>query len=426
MIAPGPGEFAAGNHIDLETALQWTLQYNPDLVARRQDICVSAAALAVARQFPTNLNPSVAITIDPWVWETDTGQGNRPLQTLVSIEWTQPIEFGRRTALRTAIARAEYTQTQWNILQAELMALVATYRLHQTAAYRKEKLDVAEQLSRFNGQLVEVLRRQVAANQAPPADLALTEVENQAILQETERARQEYLGALADLRRQIGIAQYAATIEPAGGLVLPEVSPVDEVQLLQTALKCLPEIQAARARAAASRTAVVLARADRIPVPSVGPVYEKDESGTSFYGMTMSSPVPVLNAGGRLVAQREAEYRRDQVALAQLEELTAARVRAAAARWQQSGPVVARTLAGTEAIKTQADRMDRLYQAGQTDLVKLLQVRQRLIQAENARLDAAWQAIQAYADLLEATGAAALLAAVVPEGQVAPPSPNGN
>jgi outer membrane protein TolC len=56
--------------------------------------------------------------------------------------------------------------------------------------------------------------------------------------------------------------------------------------------------------------------------------------------------------------------------------------------------------------------MDRLYQAGQADLVKLFQVRQRLIEAENTRLDAGWQMIQAYADLLAALGATPLVAAV--------------
>jgi outer membrane protein TolC len=62
-----------------------------------------------------------------------------------------------------------------------------------------------------------------------------------------------------------------------------------------------------------------------------------------------------------------------------------------------------------EPIRRQAERMDRLYQAGQTDLLKLLQVRRRFIEARNIELDAAWQAILAYADLLAATGGAPLL-----------------
>ena len=60
-------------------------------------------------------------------------------------------------------------------------------------------------------------------------------------------------------------------------------------------------------------------------------------------------------------------------------------------------------------IQEQTARMQRLYDAGQTDLVKLLLVRQRWIEAANTQLDATWQATQVYADLLVALGGASLL-----------------
>ena len=55
--------------VDLETALQWTLRSNPNLVATRQNLNVSAEAVAVARFFPTSLNPSISVTYTPWVFE---------------------------------------------------------------------------------------------------------------------------------------------------------------------------------------------------------------------------------------------------------------------------------------------------------------------------------------------------------------------
>ena len=57
-----------------------------------------------------------------------------------------------------AMAQAAFTQAQWNVLQAELSALVQTYRLHQTAAHRREKMRVAGQLAQFNAMLVETVR----------------------------------------------------------------------------------------------------------------------------------------------------------------------------------------------------------------------------------------------------------------------------
>lgn len=417
VFASGLAGTPAAAPVDLPTALELTLSRNPDLLAIRQDLPVSAAAIAVARRFPTSLNPTVSVDVRPWVFERDRG----PVESDVTISWSQPIELGRRRAYREAIARAAYNQTQWKILQAELSALVQTYRWHQTATYRRERLRVAQQLADFNQALVETVARQMQANQASAADVAMAEVENQATVQQLATAEQDLIAALTELRQQIGMPEYAGSIVPSGPLRVPEpVTPGDEETLIRTALSSRPEIRAASAQVASSRAAVCLARADRIPIPSVGPVYERDESGTSFYGIVASAPVPVLNAGGPLVRQREAEYSRDMAALEQTRQRVQAQVKATLVKWNQVQHLVARTQATIGPIQAETARMERLYNAGQTDLIRLLQVRGRLIQAENTQLDAQWQATQAYADLIAALGCSPLLGSV--ESEPLPPT----
>ncbi len=115
--------------VTLQTALQWTLTRNPDLVAQRQNLNVSAAAVRVAERFPTSLNPTVAVTVQPWVFQRGAGGDIDRLEPFFTLTWQQPIEIGHRTCYREAIARAGYTQTQWNLVQAELLALVETYRV---------------------------------------------------------------------------------------------------------------------------------------------------------------------------------------------------------------------------------------------------------------------------------------------------------
>jgi cobalt-zinc-cadmium efflux system outer membrane protein len=335
------------------------------------------------------------------------------LGTQVSLSWMQPIEFGHRTGRRVAIARAEYSQTQWNILQAELLALIETYRLHQTATFRRDKLRVARELAEFNARLVQTVRRQTEAGQLAASELVLAEVENQSMQQALQIAEQEYAAALAAMRRQIGIPNYAATAVPAGPLQVPEgLTDLDQEGLTRLALESHPEINAAKARVAASHAALGLAQAERIPIPSVGPVYENDESGTSFYGLALSTPVPVLNSGGSLVHQQRMQHSRDLVALEQLRVRTVARLEASIGKWHETKALIAPIESNTAAIQAQAEKMDRLYTAGQADLLMLLSVRQRLIEAENARLDMVWQAIDAYADLLEASGGIPLLGSI--------------
>ena len=193
-----PSPNANGASLDLPSALELTLNHNPTLVAQRQELGVSAEAIEVARRFPTSLNPSVSVDVAPWIFERAANGEIDRLHTFVTFAWAQPIELGNRTALRESIARATYNQTRWNVLQAELLALVQTYRGFQTATYRREKLGVAERLVEFNRHLVEVLRRRTEAGQAAPADLVVAEVESQATAQLAALARQEYAVALAE------------------------------------------------------------------------------------------------------------------------------------------------------------------------------------------------------------------------------------
>ena len=409
-----PGFSAASDEsdvaMDLQTALERTLLYNPDLVAVRQSLPVSAEAIRVARRFPTSLNPTASVEVRPWAFERVPGDGVNRLQTLVSLSLSQPIEFGHRRDHRTSVAQASYSQTQWHVLQAELTALIQTYRAHQTAVYRRERQGVVNGLVQFDQRLLETLRRQMEANQVSADDVVLAEVDCQATRQQLEAARQDYAAALADLRQQIGISQVADSAEPVGELTAPQgLSPDDDDALIRVALASRPEIQSARSQVASSRAAVALARAERIPVPSVGPVYEKDETGVSFYGMGLSSPIPVWNAGGPLLRQREAEYRRDVIALEQVQERTTAQVKATLARWRQAEKSAARTQSLAEPLKAQVARMERLFEAGQADVLRLLQVQRRSLEARSAQLDALWQATQAYADLLAAVGTAPLI-----------------
>jgi cobalt-zinc-cadmium efflux system outer membrane protein len=228
-----------------------------------------------------------------------------------------------------------------------------------------------------------------------------------------EAARQDYANALTDLRNQIGIPETAGTAEPLGKFTLPAAIPaLDEPALIELAIKSRPEIRAARAQADGALAALNLAKGDRIPTPIVGPIYERDEQKLDYWGFVYITPIPIWNNGKPLVIQREAEYRRALVALQQVEQRTIAQVKAATAKWNGANRLIRQSTGLTESLKMQVAQLERLFEANQTDLTKLLQARQRLIQLENAELDALWQATQAQADLLTALGAPSLLASL--------------
>ena len=299
------------------------------------------------------------------------------------------------------------------MLQGELTTLVQTYRFFQTAAYRREKLRLANELADFNDHLLLELKRGLEINRAAPADVTLAEVENQATRQQVEVAMQDYANALTDLRNQMGVPESAATAEPLGEFILPgNIPAIEDQALIQIALQNRPDLFAARAACDGAAAAVRLAKGDRIPTPIVGPVYQSDEVGVQYIGFVYITPLPFLNNGKPLVIQREAEYCRTLAALQAAEQRAVTQVRAAAAKWNAANRLIARTSGLTGGLKTQVDKLDRLFQENQASLAQLLQARQRLIQLENAELDALWQATQAQSDLLLALGAPYLIAAL--------------
>jgi cobalt-zinc-cadmium efflux system outer membrane protein len=436
-----------GQSLSLQAALYGSLTSNPDLVTLRQGVLntPSPEAVEVARLFPTTLNPTIWIDYRPiTLIPRDTfGSGStagggsssssssgatsgghhgfyHSGQNFFYISLRQPVELGHQTTHRHAIAQAAFTQQRWNIVQAELTALVQTYRLFQTAAYRREKHALAGRLADFNDRMLATLQRQLEASQGQAADLVLARVEARAARQQVTAARQDYLTAQADLRNQVGLPATAGGAQPLGEFILPATIPaVDEEAMVRLALENRPDIQAARAGAVAAQAAVRLARGDRIPSPIIGPEYQIDEAGVQYVGLILVSPFPVLNPGKAMVRQREAEAHRAAVVVGQAEQRAVSQVRAAAARWNGATALMAETgdLAGQ--LAREVGRLERLFEAGQVDVARLMQARQRQMQLENARLDAIWQAALAQSDLLAALGAPFLISAMLNQAEAA-------
>ncbi len=416
-----------GPSISLQMALYRTLTSNPDLNLLRlgNPTTPSAESVEVARHFPTTLNPTLWIDYRPMIlipFEAFGGPGGTARQgpfyhwgqQYIYLSIRQPIELGHQTTHRHHIAQAAYDQQRWAVVQAELLALVQTYRFFQTAVYRREKFKIAKELAEFNEKILTSLRNRLEANLVPPADVILARVESRASRQLAKAAQQNYIIALADLRNQIGITDSAGEAEPSDELALPPcIPPVTEQELIEIALQIRPDIHVARSAVAGTKAAENLARADRIPNPIVGPQYETDEAGLQYIGFVYVTAIPVWNNGGPLQRQREADHRRAHQALQQAQQRVVAQVRSGAVRWNGAVGLVNQTRGLSSGLARVAADLEDLFQHGQTDLTKLLQAQQRVIQLKNTELDALWAASQAQADLLLAVGAPTLIQGIL-------------
>ena len=432
--------------ISLEAALYGTLTSNPDLATLRQGnpTTPSAESVEVARHFPTALNPTLWVDLRPIVLippEPFGGPGGgrrqgpyyRHGQVYFYVSLRQPVELGHQTTHRYHMAQAAYEQQKWNVVQAELLAIVQTYRFFQTAEYRRERLRVARELAEFNNALQKTLEHRLEANQVPAADVVLAKVESRATRQMVSAAEQDYVTALTDLRNQIGIPESAGSAEPLGEFILPPyIPPAKEDEFIKTALESRADIHAAQALVDGTKAAEMLSRGDRIPSPIIGPQYEIDEAGLQYFGLVYVTPIPIWNNGKPLVRQRVADHRRAHLALELAQQRVVAQVRSALAKWNGATELVKETRGLTAELSGEVAKLERLFDQGQADLGKLLQARQRLIQLKSAEIDSIWAATQAQADLLLALGAPALIqrmlnqaenpAVTIPRASV-PPAP---
>ena len=414
------------------SACKWlctrTLTCNPDLNILRlgNPTTPSAESVEVARHFPSTLNPTLWMDYRPMILipfepfdGTAAGAARRgPFyhwgQQYIYLSVRQPIELGHQTTHRYHIAQAAYEQQHWTVVQAELRALVQTYRFFQTAVYRREKFKIARELSDFNEKILKSLQNRLEANLVLPADVILARVESRASRQLAKAAQQDYIIALADLRNQIGITESTGAAEPIDEFVLPAcIPPVSGQELIEMALQNRPDIHAARAAVAGTKAAENLARADRIPSPIIGPQYEIDEAGLQYIGFVYVSAIPVWNSGGPLQRQREAEHCRAHQALQQAQQRVVAQVRSGAVRWNGAVGLVNQTRGLSSGLARVAADLEDLFQQGQADLTRLLQAQQRVIQLKNTELDALWAASQAQADLLLAVGAPTLIQCIL-------------
>jgi cobalt-zinc-cadmium efflux system outer membrane protein len=172
-----------------------------------------------------------------------------------------------------------------------------------------------------------------------------------------------------------------------------------------------------------TKAAENLARGDRIPSPIVGPQYAMDEAGLQYIGFVYITPIPIWNSGTPLVRQRQADHHRAHLALQSAQQRAVAQVRAALAKWNGASELIKETGSLTTELAREVGNLERLFDQGQTDLGRLMQAQQRLIQLKTAEVDAIWAATQAQADLLLALGAPALIQGMLNQAESAAVTP---
>ena len=392
-----PESLPVDHRFMLDASVQFALRNNPQLMALRQQHGIAAAGVVIAKTYP--FNPIYQGSI-----QNANGDSSVTNPLFQQHQVTLEVQLFHQQRYRTDVAFAALNRTDWEIASQELTFAVNAIRAFDAFIYRKGKLAVTEEFVRLNQQSSDQVKQLIERGTLKSGDLIVSRAEVLDVQSQLGLNRTAIISARRDYYRALGISQGMA--EPVGTLERTVPSGQDETWLA-AAYEMRPDRFALMAAVQESAADVRFQKADRYGNPQVGPFYEFNESRTTFVGANLQLPIPILNNHPGEIRQAQAKQSQAQLNLRQTDveiwqdvTTTAANV-AETRRWVESyqNDIL-------PALRKSLDDTNLLFQEGQggVDVLRVLDVRRKLLHAQDGYLDALLAHTTALADLAQAVG----------------------
>jgi cobalt-zinc-cadmium efflux system outer membrane protein len=385
--------------LTVDAAVRWALANNPELAAGRQQHGIAAARVVIARTYP--FNPVLENRV-----QDASGPASATITNDVPVEhillWE--VELRGQRAFRRQGALAGLSRTDWDIARQEQLLAARVLRAFYGSVYQEEKVQLAEAIVRFNEQLVSEVRQLLNLGQVRGADLILAETEVTTSRTQVSAARIAATTARYELRRALGAVGETFVVRGGLDVALPTL---DLMAVTQAALECRGDLHARQAALAEARANLRLTVANRYGNPTIGTAFIYDPTRISEIGGQLNFPIPVLNTHRGEILERRADESRAAAEMRETEVTVRQDVQAALARLELAGARVDVFRNQTFPQLRQAlDSIDQLFRSGErgVDLLKVVDVRRKLLQARDLYLDALFEVTQARADLVAAVG----------------------
>lgn len=398
-ITRGPaGAASPESGLTLDDSLRIALETNPDLSVARKNRISSLAAIEVARRYP--YNPTLQTDVRPYAREQSGDQGELFFEAAL----LQEIELAGQSRHRSRTAAAEVSGAEWILRHAEILTAHETQRLFFSALYWRERRELDASTSQLKDELLDITTRRFEAGLSTASEVALARMGSRSARQQLELTKLHQDAAFAELQKQLGAGRNAL-LEPTGSLTSFEWSRPRASEVVSGIVDSRPDVKANEARRNAAEARVDLASSERVPNVTLGPVYERDESGTNFLGFKLELPIPVLSTGRPLVRQRQAELEESSEALKQARWKAQSEIESASALYAKAFALADRFRGDLWAdLERDIERVQSQFEAGVASLLEAHAARETMAEARLHRLDAAHELALAAADLAEASG----------------------
>lgn len=281
----------------LESSVRRAIEVAPETQAARAAVLAREGALRQAGAWP---NPEIELRADNKIGKDD-GRGGTDL---TQFTLSQPLPLSGRLGHQQAVAGAELdaARTDRSYQQMRLETQVAQ-RFHglQLAT---DRLRLAEQRLRLADELQNAGRRREQAGELSTLERLRLDLIREAAQQVVDKSEGEYSEAVSRFRAYLGLsAQPLPQLEP-----LEPFGALPALSALQTGLAQHPALLAAQQRVVAAQAGVNLARAERLPDPSLRLFHDRDfldgrRQNITGIGVGLTLPLWDRN-GGRIDAAR--------------------------------------------------------------------------------------------------------------------------
>lgn len=380
-------------------AIRRALTENPDLTVARQRREIAAAGIVLARIYPQN--PVLSLT--PRGASGPSGAVTHNFTIDASL--TQEVEIHGQGRLRRQAAQETLSRTEWEIAAQELAVVGKTLRAFNTVVYRLTKEQLLIDNVRLSENALDTMKTLVRKKKEklPAGELVLLQFEIQEARAQRVSGRGPRVAAEQELRQLLGGSEFP---QVEGTLQIVNRQPsVTELQARAQSLR--PDLQAKRLALAEASSALSLQHASRFGNPAVGPCFSTNETGVYFMGATFGLPLPLRNRKQGEISQRQAELNRATLELRQTEIQIDQEIGSALARLNETQELI--RLYRDEylpALKVRSEELEKLYSQEDSgvDVQQVLELRRRLIKAQENYVDALYDHGQIEVDLAMAVG----------------------
>jgi cobalt-zinc-cadmium efflux system outer membrane protein len=408
---PAPPGSSPVRILGFRDAINAALMRNPDVVTARAAGPVADATRVVTATYPWN--PSVQVQVDPF----DRAEDGTSLQTRNQVIVTQTIELAHQSRFRREAAVAGWQAQHATIAQSEWNVATTAMRAYFELMYRKGLLDVAIRNADLQSQTSGIVNRRYKAGLSTATEQLTAQVTARQFQKQAALAQADYVTALNALRnvlnlppedlfevdnridsyRWLPLSDACAFPESGDGNSNQSLSDVTENSIANR-----PDVAAARYNAATAQSNLDLAKANTVPNVATGPTYERDESGTLFFGVSAQMDLPVWNTGCPLVRQRAAELQQQLITLSQTRVRAELQVQAAVNRYALACELWESRREAKRPGSNESTTAVNAFEQGQATILEVLSIQDALVQEQKADLDLFHEVSQAAIDVVAA------------------------